>query len=106
MSMDDQTKEQFLKLAGRAFREQRRTADACYAHTQSCFVCRGVANRWTHWLVDFLFICPTVKSLEYDVRVAKADADEYRLELASPELEVPSLEWLDGLYALRDDRSE
>jgi hypothetical protein len=56
--------------------------------------------------VDFLFECGTVKSLAFDAHVAKVDADEYRLGLSSPELEVPSLEWLDGLYALRDDRGE
>jgi hypothetical protein len=104
--MDDQAKEQFLKEAGRAFREQRRTADVCYNHTQACLICRGIAWRWTRRVVDFLFECHTVKSLAFDAQVAKVDADEYRLELASPELEVPSLEWLDGLYALRDDRSE
>jgi hypothetical protein len=95
-----------LKEAGKAFRAQREAADACYNHTQECLVCRGIAWRWTHWLVDFLFECHTVKNLAFDAHVAKTDADEYRLGLASPELEVPSLEWLDGLYALRDDRSE
>jgi hypothetical protein len=104
--MDDETKTQVLREASKAFREQRDAADECYAHTQSCFICRGTASKWTRWFVDFLFECGTVKSLAFDAHVAKVDADEYRLGLSSPELEVPSLEWLDGLYALRDDRGE
>ena len=104
--MDDQAKEQLMKEATKAFRAQRAAADVCYAHTQACLVCRGTANRWMRWLVNFLFECHTVKNLAFDAHVAKVDADEYRLQLASPELEVPSLEWLDGLYALRDDRGE
>lgn len=106
--MDDQTKAQFLREAGLAFRAQRAAADACYNHSQSCIVCRGQASRWIQWrwLMNFLFECHTIKNLAFDAHVAKVDADEYRLGLSSPELEVPSLEWLDGLYALRDDRGE
>ena|SRR5579871_5064225 len=104
--MDDLAKTQFLKEAGKAFRMQRDAADACYQHTQDCFICRGIANKWTHWLVNTFFECHEVKHLAFEAHVAKTDADEYRLGLESPELEVPSLEWLDGLYALRDDRSE
>ena len=104
--MDDQTKDVFLKEAAKAFRAQRDAADACYQHTRDCFICRGNTSKWTHWIVDFLFVCHEVKHLAFEAHIAKVDADEYRLQLASPELEVPSLEWLDGLYALRDDREE
>jgi hypothetical protein len=106
--MDTQDNKAFFDAATKAFRAQISAAETCIAHERNCFICRGTKSRWTRWLVDFLFECHTVKNLAFDAQVAKADADEYRLGLEdlSDKAEVPSLEWLDGLYALRDDRSE
>jgi hypothetical protein len=105
--MDTQDNHQaFFTAATKAFRDQISAAEACISHERSCLICRGTKSRWTRWLVDFLFECHTVKNLAFDAQVAKVDADEYRLGLEdmSDAVEVPSLEWLDGLYELRDDR--
>ncbi len=110
--MNTRDKETFLQEAIKAFTAQRKAADACFQHMQECFICRGMVSKWTHWLVDFMFECHTIKNLAFEAQVAKADADEYRTALDEhcriyyvPE-ETPSLKWLNDLYQLEDTRAK
>ena len=129
--MDERDTILFLKEAGTAFKEIKRTADACLEHQKTCNTCGNKAVR-------FFFRCLTQESLAFDYLVAKVDAEEYFAGLAKlkqemrRELQVlenenekksmaatslsvgpqtgagytPTVGWLEGLYRLRDDRSE
>ena len=112
--MDAQDKEMFMQEARKAFHDEQVASGVCLLHTQTCWVCR--TRRWNFdKIIQWFMECHTVKNLAYDAAIAKQWADEFRsgledrarsiyAEIAG--LETPSLEWLDDLYKLRDDREE
>ena len=112
--MDAQDKALFMQEAQKAFHDEKVASGVCLLHAQTCWVCR--ARRWNFdKIIQWFMSCPKVKKLAYDAAVAKGWADQFRLGLEDrarslyaeiEALETPSLQWLDGLYALRDDREE
>ena len=112
--MDAQDKEMFMQEARKAFWDEKEASRVCLRHVHTCWVCR--TRRWNlDKIIQWFMECHTVKSLAYDAGVAKHWADQFRLGLEDrarslyaeiEALETPSLQWLDDLYGLRDDREE
>ena len=109
--MDTQDKILFLKEAIAAFQMVKRTADAVLEHHHKCNICGSKFMRT-------FFRCLTREGLAFDYLTAKVDADEFLIELRNIQLELHNWEsehgaddpkllgWLEGLYKLKDKRSE
>lgn len=103
-------KEIVLKHALVAFEKQKQTADAFASHRRNCKICRNKIR-------SFFSQCAVGLNMEFEHRIAQAEADLSRDTLrlmatpksvAAPEALYPnpSVKWLEGLYKLKDERSE
>jgi cellulose synthase/poly-beta-1,6-N-acetylglucosamine synthase-like glycosyltransferase len=96
--METDMKAQFLKKATEAFEAEKKAAVACQEHAKSCYICRSK-------ILSFFIRCLTMEGLLFDHITARTDADQYRSEINNLlREETPSVDWLENLYRLPDDR--
>ena len=108
--MTAEMRQAVMKKATKTFELQKVTASTLAMHQKRCTTCASKVR-------SFFFRCATGEELEFEARIAKAEADLSRdavnlLKLESPVRvlgtpgQTPTVQWLDSLYKLEDKREK
>ena len=108
--MTAEMRQAVMKKATKTFELQKVTASTLAMHQKRCTTCASKVR-------SFFFRCATGEELEFEARIAKAEADLSRdavnlLKLEPPVRvlgtpgQTPTVQWLDSLYKLEDKREK